>query len=504
MALVPEQRQVVEAVAEGKSIFLTGVAGSGKTYTVTAALEVLKSLHSREKVLVTAMTGIAASYLEGGTTFHSALGFPIGNWSREEIVANIRKNPALLSTLVNCKCLVIDEVSFITRSMLHILDFAMQEIRGIREPFGGMQLMLIGDLLQLTLDGKDASKNTIRDLPMWSGKDGSDYLEDPLWWGLTPFVLKHPHRQGDDKAFIDLLNRLRFSTDKLNKADFKMFREWETPKRWPENVSPVKLFGTNAEVDAVNEKALLAFEGERHDYVAVDNADPKLLDEETNLLRSFSSKKGQPVIFLKNNPQHGLVNGSQGCVVGFVSKRDAGDYPVIGSLGAVDEFQFPLVKFASPDKLVLVGLTTCDIATCSPAIESPGSRVQIPLRPAFALTVHRAQGMTIQYLYVDATNIQFDNQFYTAVSRATKSEWLEVRGLNCCNFPSGDQPQQFARFKKSIVRHVSHSFAAAALYRDRQTNTDAYNRKVDALKKHRPDLIKAFKEAANKRMRSSD
>jgi len=491
--LTESQQRVVDAVLEeGRSVFLTGVAGSGKTFTLKYLLDELHILYDEDELIVTGMTGIASAGLENGRTFHAALGILLGLWDVDDHLQQILRNSDLCTSIRRCKVLVIDEFSFLSVKLLNKLIYILQHVRGIFEPLAGIQFITVGDFMQLSVEHTE--------LPLWETDSSRKTVKNPvtkknillpIWNHLQVHMLHEVKRQEGDVKFVTFLNRVRYGAENLIDQDKDMIARLVAPKSWPDKVIPVEIYAENAQVTEVNSAKLKLLTGTERIFEAADIIWDACewkgsLDKSTNLVKLFTSKVGQPVIFLKNLPRHNLVNGTHGVVTDFVSKNSSLGYTMIGSWGDQVEKEYPVVKFAGHNSPVIVGLTTAEVGTVSPRIRSPASRIQLPLRAAFALTAHRAQGMTIKYLIVSVEKMTTFNQFYSAITRATSSDWLEIRGL--IFNPNAD----FSVNRENLKKYIKHLFDAAAFYRTDETRTEGRKRQIKSLLENRPDLYNDF------------
>jgi len=471
------QQVAIDAVLSGRSVFITGIAGSGKTFVLKHILGELDKVYRAEEILVTAMTGSSAANLGRGGTLHATFNLFLGKWTLAEHIAWIDRDPARVESICNCKVLVIDEFALMSTDVLLLMTQVLQHFRKDPRPFAGIQVVPFGDYLQMSYDNSK--------LPLFE-------LDRPhsIWNSLHVVILQEAVRQKEDPAFIEFLNHVRLGAEGLGRVDIAMISQLMERKSWPNGVTPIELLATNIEVDNVNSLRLRMLLGDQHDFIATDiqhiPSQPLPLDTETNLLQLFSSKIGQPVVFLKNLPDHQLVNGSQGVVKGFLSRNEVGSYAVIGNLGEIPAVKYPLVQFSSKPSPVVVGCLRFEVPTASPRVSSPASRTQVPLRPAFALTVHRAQGMTLEYLIITATEMKSLNQFYTAISRAKVSKWVEVRGLEFN--PRGD----LSSIRKSLKATIKFSFDAAKFYKLNRPFSDAQKLNHKLFVVRNPEIAKGW------------
>lgn len=401
------QRLVLDAVADGKNVFVTGPAGSGKSYCIAE----IKRLGGK-KTFVTAMTGIAANNVDG-MTLHRFAGIGLG----DEDFSHMMKNVLLYakSRWMKCETLIIDEVSMLSAELLSKLDRVARVVRDRpNDRFGGVQLVFCGDLLQLR--------------PV----QGKPCHESELWKELVDetIQLEMNHRQSDDEMLKRGLAALRLG--KILPEFYDALQKFAPPVR-PDGLRATMLMSLNKEVDDINARELRALPGESRRFVAKDSS----LDEKyyKNLVvqKEIELKIGAQVIVLKNMPEYGLFNGSRGVVTEFYHVLDDGDdHRRFGDENEIEEENKEKVERGNPIVLFEDG-NTIEIKPQKFEVRENGktiaTRKQYPLRVAYAITIHKSQGMTIPYVHVVLTNCFAPGQAYVALSRAKTMEGLFVTGL---------------------------------------------------------------------------
>jgi ATP-dependent DNA helicase PIF1 len=414
--LSDEQKAVSDAVARGENIFITGVAGTGKSFLIDY-------LRKRYGLSVTATTGIAACNI-GGSTIHSWAGIGVCKIDARDCIGKINYQPFMKRVRDNLrytKRLVIDEISMFGNKSFEYLDEVM---RGVQtqthkrnEPFGGMQIIITGDFLQL---------------PPVSKEDDENYFcfKSQIWRdaGFKVYELTKVFRQKDVK-FIETLNRVRLG--QLTQEDIALLKSRETTQI-TERVFPVMLYPTNAEADYKNIQELYKIQGEIGSFLAKDTLyklDPdgrlgaapdeafspqqckflkEKLDKDCLAPKSLILKTGAQVMLLKNlSFDMGLVNGSIGIVEEMLSNSVIVRFNN-GSLINIEEQVWEIYE----GKAVVA------------------SRSQIPLRLAWGITMHKCQGMTLDSVYCDLSNVFERGQAYVALSRAKTLEGLFLRGFD--------------------------------------------------------------------------
>ena len=410
-----EQRTAIEAVLRGDSIFLTGPGGSGKSYLLAVLRE---EFNKAGRVLaVTAMTGCAALLL--GThakTVHSWAGIGLGKGSVDSVLMSIRKNGRHKKNWKKTDCLVIDEVSMLTPQLLSFLDEVGQGVRRSKEPFGGLQLVFVGDFYQLP--------------PITRDEKMTFAFQSDLWKAVVKGVyqLKTIHRQ-KDPIFQTILNEAR--SGKLSDASYAILEGRKAAVWKGQQIRPTMLFTRNEDIDTINAHYYGKLKGDEYVY-KIEETEIHTLSDDTGE-EEGSSKKGKktkpkPMVVEKHSlyePEIRLKVGAQVMLLHNLSP----DFGLVnGSRGVVKEFTsdgLPRVKFASFDTLKTIDRHEWRNE------DSPMVRKQIPLRLAYALTIHKAQGASLDSALVDIGSSTFEyGQAYVALSRVRSLEALYIHDLD--------------------------------------------------------------------------
>ncbi len=391
--IIVKQTQALRVMMDGNSVFLTGAPGSGKTYVLNKFIQLAKM--AKKRVAVTASTGIAATHI-GGTTIHSWSGLGIRDEISDRDEKWLKDNDRLLKRYNNVDVLIIDEVSMIHGKRLDMINQVCKWLRESEEPFGGIQVILTGDLFQLP--------------PINRGDTSIDFVHlSNAWAELNPKIcyLSEQHRQLND-PLLDLLESMR--SNDINQAHFDALSE-RLGLEAPEEIAITKLYSHNQDVEQINEDHLKAISSDSKVFVMETYGVQAKVDQ---LIKSVLApeilelKIGAEVMFVANNFSEGYVNGSRGKVVDF---KD-------GS---------PLVELQSSKRVIKVEKNSW-------ALEEDGkerARVsQLPLRLAWAITIHKSQGMSLDSAEIDLSRAFTPGMGYVALSRVRSLDGVYLKGIN--------------------------------------------------------------------------
>eukprot|EP00747_Dinoflagellata_sp_TGD_P212434 gnl/TRDRNA2_/TRDRNA2_85524_c0_seq1.p1 gnl/TRDRNA2_/TRDRNA2_85524_c0~~gnl/TRDRNA2_/TRDRNA2_85524_c0_seq1.p1 ORF type:complete len:685 (-),score=162.88 gnl/TRDRNA2_/TRDRNA2_85524_c0_seq1:78-2087(-) len=412
--LSPSQRLVVDMVLkQKKSIFFTGSAGTGKSRT----LKEIMQQADKEVTKITALTGLAASALPSATTLHSFAGIGLGKGSIEEVSQFVARSRRKVHIWEETQLLIIDEASMMSQQLFEMLEAVARYIRGDERPFGGIQLCLCGDFFQLPPVSKGST-----------GDDSRYCFESPLWDTCVQhsIELTTVFRQ-QDSSLVQLLAEVRFNS--ASKATLELLASLNRPLEHAAYIEPTQLYATNYAADKVNSERLAALPGELVELAAIDS--PPSATEQLNNLSTLL-----PVLGLKRFAQVMLL-------------RNQGGDLVNGSRGVVDRFQkdgFPVVKWVNGYRQP-VGRDKSSNETSGKEI----TRQQVPLRLSWAMTIHKAQGMSIDLLEVDLASVFEKGQAYVALSRARSLKGLRVKSFDPSRFWTD---QRVVEFYKEKIRSV--------------------------------------------------
>lgn len=448
--LSEEQRAVARAVVdEGRSVFFTGSAGTGKSVLMKAIISQLRSKYRREadRLAVTASTGLAACVIEG-STIHSWAGIGLGKEPATELAKKIRRNAKTKTKWMRTKVLIIDEISMVDGELFDKLENIARIIRGNGRPFGGIQLVITGDFFQLP--------------PVPERNQVAKFAFDATTWKTCielTILLTHVFRQ-KDPVFANMLNEMRLG--KLSPNSIAEFRKLSRPLDFKDAVEATELFPTRNEVDNANNGRMTRLDGQLMTYMATDGGIADLAAR-NRVLANFMApekltlKKGAQVMLIKNIDTQ-LVNGTLGKVLCFMDeatwmtyKGDEDTYRAAYREGRSDDEdtkaareKFNVARFKNQEagapatywpmvRFPLADGTVRDILcppeewkTESAQNEVIATRKQVPLILAWALSIHKAQGQTLNRVKVDLGKVFERGQAYVALSRATSQAGLQV------------------------------------------------------------------------------
>ncbi len=404
------QEEALAILKTGANVFLTGEPGAGKTHTINQYAAYLRSRGIEPSI--TASTGIAATHI-GGMTIHSWSGIGIRTYLDKYTLDKITTTEYLTKRIRRAKVLVIDEVSMLGPETFAMAEAVCRAIRQSNDAFGGLQVILVGDFFQLPPIVKSEIANVgarhALPLPIQIPKARFAY-DSPSWKRANPMVcyLTEQHRQ-DDNNFLELLSAIRsnnFNADHLLQIETRKIIAENGPDQ------AVKLYTHNLNVDRTNDAMLATFSGHPVTFTMKTKGAPMLVETlQRGCLSPYNLvlKVGAKVMFTKNNPKEGFVNGTLGTVEGF--DKFVG-LPMIrandGRLIVVDKMDWSVEENGKPR------------ATIS----------QLPLRLAWAITVHKSQGMSLDEAVVDLSEVFEYGQGYVALSRVRRLKGLHLLGWN--------------------------------------------------------------------------
>ena len=431
--LTIEQEYALQQFEEGKNMLLTGPGGTGKSCLIRKMIEISEKKH--ENVQVCAMTGCAALLVGcGATTLHSWSGIKMARGLACEIITNIRNNKKTTAKWRSLKTLILDEVSMLSKRLFELLDAIGKDIRGNKLPFGGIQLIFTGDFYQLP--------------PIGGTEEGSGQFcfESDLWYNTFPLdnhiELTKLFRQKDPQ-YKHILNNIR--EGKIDSADMSVLRtrlNISYNKDDHNGVVPTKLFATKASVDRMNQQEFDKLTTQSYEYNCIQKGDCvgniesgksfsgdfiakckkeltatkkemefRFLSENCPMEKMLCLKEGANVMCTVNlDLEAGICNGSVGVITGFSVGSGMPMPTVKFSNGVVRQMG---IKYWQSEEFPILAIG------------------QIPLKLAWAMTIHKSQGATLTMGEVDIGSSVFEcGQTYVALSRIQSLEGLYLCGLN--------------------------------------------------------------------------
>ena len=290
------QEKALSILKSGKNVFLTGSAGTGKTYTLNAYIQWLKE--HKVPVAITASTGIAATHMNG-TTIHSWSGIGIKNTLTHSDLKSMQGKQYLTKNISKTHVLIIDEISMLHRNQLDMINQALKYLKNSAQPFGGMQVVFAGDFFQLP----PVSKESIPSREKFA-------FMSKAWVEAAPVVcyLTEQYRQTKNELNT-ILNQIR--GNEIDESGVQLLQE----TRFNEHtIEPTKLYSHNADVDAMNEKELGELEEEKWEFFATKKGNQKMMESfvkslivQGTLLTKDLSNELEPQITLKTNNTNGFI-----------------------------------------------------------------------------------------------------------------------------------------------------------------------------------------------------
>lgn len=413
--LTNDQLQILEAINNGHNVFVTGSGGTGKS-TIIEHLTNTAQADPSNRIGITAMTG-AAAVLINGQTLHSYLNIGLGTESVDTLIQKIMKRPKSRKTWEETNILVVDEISMLSSELLSKLNKIGKEIRLNDKPFGGIQLVFAGDFLQLP-----CIKGTFCfECDDWSECEFRTFH-------LTRILRQH------DVHFQKCLNNARFGKMTQEDLDYCMSNQPDPQKMKRMRIKPTKILCHNADVNEINKRKLNKlpaseikeydadveytnyYKPYNHKFLFQDIT--KICNAQPNLAIAIGA---QVMLLINIDTKNGLVNGSRGVIINFTHE------------------ELPIVLFKNGRQLIIdyhkyeIKDGTSLIATI----------YQIPLKLAYAITVHKSQGMTLDCAIVDLYGVFEYGQAYVALSRVKDINSLFLLNATVSSFKAHPKAIKF-------------------------------------------------------------
>ena len=444
------QSSALDILKTGQNVFLTGSAGSGKTYTLNQYIDYLRA--RRVPVAVTASTGIAATHMNG-TTIHSWSGIGIKDELTDRDLTNLSRKQFLADRLKDTAVLIIDEISMLHAKQINLVSQVLKHVRKNDAAFGGIQVVVAGDFFQLPPIGSKGETN----------REKFAFMSE-AWLDAKFHIcyLSEQHRQVSEAAnggldLDDILNQIR-----RQEVTFEAIAALEATFDQNVDIKRTRLYTHNLNVNSINDKELAALDGEMMRFTATSTGDSKLVETLKKTVRTQDDlvlKVGAKVMFIKNNTELGVSNGTMGELIGFAAVKINDDKDNSDDLIEDDsestendadknikgkgkkttkDKDKPKVKKPSTQKMPVVRLNSGREVIAEPEewiIEDETGDVlasyeQVPLCLAWAITIHKSQGMTLDAAEIDLSRTFELGQGYVALSRLKSLAGLQLLGMN--------------------------------------------------------------------------
>lgn len=399
------QETALKVLKLGRNAFITGTAGSGKSYLLGQYINYLsKEIKvSADAIAITASTGIAASLI-GGITLHSFSGIGISDYMTDEDIQKFFiKRGKLRQRILLAKILIIDEISMVHRKQFELASRMISYAKGNKAPFGGMQVIVTGDFYQLPPVSKANSQEENRDRFCFMSQTWVDC-------NFAVCYLNEQHR-AKGSELNNLLNAMR--TETLDEDHFALL---ESRQNTQHNEDILHLYTHNEDVDSINLDKLCKIEAKSYIYKATHDGKESAVQ---TLMKSITApttlelKVGAKVMFVKNDMDAGFVNGTQGTIIRFDnnSENDPPFTPVVetvdGDIICAEPYAWQLME---GEKVI-------------------AEVKQIPLRLAWAITIHKSQGMSLDEAKINLSRCFETGQGFVALSRLRGIEGLHIEGI---------------------------------------------------------------------------
>jgi ATP-dependent exoDNAse (exonuclease V) alpha subunit len=413
-----KQSTALKILSEGRNVFLTGSAGAGKTYVLNQFIAKMKE--ENKSIAVTASTGIAATHLEG-QTIHAYSGIGIRSSLSDDFFEQFSFKRFKAPNIRSTEILIIDEISMLSDIQFQMVDQVLRKVkRRSKLPFGGVQIVVCGDFFQLP--------------PIGEMRKTANFATETSSWIEADFAtcyLTEQHRQ-NDANYNALLEGIRSGEVPQNQIDRLLTRIIKlTPQNHEQFANNTHLYTHNRNVESYNYNRLGQLETKEYSFHLSSTGPKHAVDAliKGSLASSvFRAKKNALVISIKNDPEGNYVNGSIGNIIGFSEKRG-----------------LPIVKFQNGFQTIIEPYEWALHDNLGPI----ATIEQIPLSLAWAITVHKSQGMTLDQAVIDLRQAFELGMGYVALSRLRTYEDLQLLGINQTALKVSEKALELDKFFRS-------------------------------------------------------